>query len=83
MDQSYVSHRIQEYLKVSILKKPDYDLKVDEPLFTSGLIDSYSIALIAVFIEDEFSIHIDEVDLTVENVDTIHAILALIEANAS
>ena len=54
----------------------DCALADDEPLFTGGLIDSFSIAYIAVFIEETFDVYIPDTDLTVENMDTVEGIVA-------
>ena len=57
----------------------DYPLKFDEPLITSGLIDSFSLAQVGVFVEIEFKIYIPDPELTVDNMNTIDAMAARIK----
>jgi len=46
----------------------------DEPLVTGGLIDSFAIAHLGVFIEQRFGVYIPDPELTVENMDTVRRI---------
>jgi len=71
MDRSEVLQKVRAYTLKELLKNPDYPLKDDEALFSSGLIDSFAMAQIGVFIETEFNLYIADPDLTVENMDTI------------
>jgi len=51
-----------------------YPLEDDEPMMTGGLIGSFCVAYLGVFIEMEFQVYIPDVDLTVENMDTLRLI---------
>ena len=70
--------RLRGFICAELLRDPAYPLGDDEPLISGGLIDSFSIAHVAVFIETAFAVYIPDVDLTVENMDTLRQILALI-----
>ena len=70
--------RLRSFICTELLRDPDYPLGDDEPLISGGLIDSFSIAHLAVFIEREFAVYIADVDLTVENMDTLRQIGELI-----
>jgi acyl carrier protein len=50
---------------------PEEELSVDEPLITSGRIDSFTIAQVAVFVETAFDVYIPDNELVVENADTL------------
>ncbi len=65
--------RLNAFLRTEIMKNPGYPLRDDERLISGGLIDSFSLARIAVFVETEFGVVIPDTDLTLENVDTIDA----------
>ena len=69
---------ITEYVKP--LKNQNYPLQYEEPLVTGGLIDSFSLVHIAVFIENEIGVQIPDTDLTVETMDTIDDMTARIIA---
>lgn len=74
MDRSEVLQKVRAYTLKELLKNPDYPLKDDEALFSSGLIDSFAMAQIGVFIETEFNLYIPDPDLTVENMDTVNQV---------
>ena len=71
MDRNEVLQKVRTFTLKELLKNPDYPLKNDEPLFSSGLIDSFAMAQVGVFIETEFNLYIPDPDLTVENMDTM------------
>ncbi len=74
MDRNQVLQKVREFTLNELLKNPNYDLKDDEPLFSSGLIDSFAMAQVGVFIETEFNLYIPDPELTVENMDTVNQI---------
>jgi acyl carrier protein len=74
MDRNEVLQKVRAFTLKELLKNPDYPLKTDEPLFSSGLIDSFAMAQVGVFIETEFNLYIPDPDLTVENMDTVEQI---------
>jgi len=71
--------RLKEYICRELLNNPTYPLAVDEPLITGGLIDSFSLAQIGVFIEDAFGVYIPDTDLTVEKMDTVAQMVTRIQ----
>ncbi|GER81110.1 MAG: acyl carrier protein [Anaerolineales bacterium] len=71
MDRNEALQKIRAFTLKELLKNPDYPLKDDEPLFSSGLIDSFAMAQVGVFIETEFDLYIPDPELTVENMDTV------------
>jgi acyl carrier protein len=71
MDRNEALQKVRAYTLKELLKNPDYALKDDEPLFSSGLIDSFAMAQVGVFIETEFNLYIPDPELTVENMDTV------------
>ncbi|BCY19468.1 MAG: acyl carrier protein [Chloroflexi bacterium] len=63
-----------------ILKQPNRVIKNDEPLISSGLIDSFSLVDLALIVEDEFGVRIDDSELNAETFDTLDALVKLIES---
>lgn len=57
-----------------------YVLKDDEPLITGGLVDSFSLVELAIFIEETFGVHFPDSELTAANMNTLNQILGNIEA---
>ena len=78
MDTQQMRDRLRNFVRSELLGKPDYPLGDDEPLITGGLIDSFSLAQIGVFVEDAFNVHLADTDLTVANMDTIERMMACI-----
>ncbi len=72
MDRSEVRDTLRAFVLNDMIRMPDYDLQDDEPLITGGLIDSFSLALFGVFVEERFDLYIPDPDLTVENLDTLN-----------
>jgi acyl carrier protein len=79
MDKNNMKAKLKKYIVEEIMKNEDYSIRDDEPLITNGLINSFSLVQIAVFIEEEFQVKIPDTDLTVENMDTINDMTARIE----
>lgn len=71
MDRTEVKSKLKEFICGDLLNNPDYPLKDSQPLITGGLIDSFSLAQVGVFVEDEFGVYIPDTGLTVKNMDTL------------
>ena len=80
MDPAEVREEMRTFVCNELFGRPDYPLADDEPLITGGLIDSFSLALIGVFIETAFDVYIPNTDLTVANMNTLNQITARILA---
>ena len=72
--------RLTEYIATEILRQPDRAIKSDEPLLTSGLIDSFHLVDLALFIEDNFGVHIDDSELNASTFDSLEQLTALIQS---
>ncbi len=56
------------------------DFEDDTLLFSSGLIDSFSMVDLIIFIEDTEGVRVHPADVTLDNFDSIERILAFVEA---
>jgi acyl carrier protein len=74
---------ISQYITTQILKQPKRILKLDEPLISTGLIDSFHLVDLALYIEDNFNIHLEDTELTAETFDTLNQLTALILSRSS
>jgi acyl carrier protein len=63
------------------LEPEDFD--DDTLLFSSGLIDSFSMVDLIIFIENTASLQVHPVDVTLDNFDSIVRILAFVEAQCA
>lgn len=71
MDPILVKTRLKQFIVTEIMHNPEYVLRDDEPLITSGLMDSFSLAQIGVFAEIEFNVYIPDAELTVDQMNTV------------
>jgi acyl carrier protein len=71
---------LRNYITSELMRDPDYPLTDDEPLISGGLIDSFSLVELQLFIENQFGVHIDDTELTADAIDNVIDIVQLIEA---
>jgi acyl carrier protein len=71
--------KLRTYITEEIIGDPNYDLSDDEELLSSGLVDSFSLVDMAMWIEDEFDITIDNSELNQENFNTLDELVAYLE----
>ena len=67
-----------QHIAAKILKQPKRVLKDDEPLISSGLIDSFHLVDLALFVEESFGVQIDDSELNRDTFDTLEQLGALI-----
>lgn len=82
MDDSFYE-TLSNYLTVEILKQPQKKIARDEALISSGLIDSFSLIDLALYVEDNFGVQIDDTELNADTFDTLVELAALIQAKMS
>ena len=70
---------LAQYIAKEILKQPKRVVKPDELLISSGLIDSFHLVDLSMFIEDKFGVRIDDSELNKETFDTLDQLAALIQ----
>ena len=75
-----IVNQLSTQIAANILKQPGRALKPDQPLLSSGLVDSFSLVDLALFVEDTFGVHIDDAELNSDTFDTLDQLAALIES---
>jgi len=75
-----IIEKVRTYLQNEILQQPDREIKANEALISSGLIDSFSLVDVALFVEDEFGVTIDDTELNAETFDSLDALADLVVA---
>lgn len=76
LDKATIRETIRAYIIRELIHDTGYDLMDDEGIITGSLMDSFALAELGVFIEEEFDIYIPDPDLTVEKMDTLDLIVA-------
>jgi acyl carrier protein len=71
---------IEKYIASQILKQPNRKIATDEALISSGLIDSFSLMDLALFVEDNFGVRIEDTELNAETFDNLIQLITLIES---
>ena len=62
MDET-VSANLSQYIATRILKQPNRSIAIDEKLISSGLIDSFSLVDLSIYVEETFGVRIDDTEL--------------------
>jgi acyl carrier protein len=76
---SQVTDTLGQYIAAKILKQPKRVLREDEALISSGLIDSFSLVDLALYVEDTFGVHLDDSELNAATFDTLGQLDSLIQ----
>ncbi|MBL8091864.1 MAG: acyl carrier protein [Anaerolineales bacterium] len=71
---------IAKFIAEKILKQPNKEIKSDEALISSGLIDSFSLMDLALFVEDTFGVKIEDTELNADTFDSLNQLAGLIES---
>jgi acyl carrier protein len=78
MTTDEILNTLAQKIAVNILKQPKRILKPDEPLISSGLIDSFSLVDLALLVEDTYGVRIDDAELNAETFDTLNQLAELV-----
>ncbi|MFH2102810.1 MAG: acyl carrier protein [Chloroflexota bacterium] len=71
---------LTEYITGEILKQPNRELGMEAALLSSGLIDSFHLVDLAMFVEDHFGVRIDDAELNAQTFDSLQQLTDLIVA---
>lgn len=77
MDDS-ITAQLSQFIAGQILKQPRRVILPNEVLISSGLIDSFSLVDIALYVEETFGVRIDDTELNANTFDTLDQLSALI-----
>lgn len=79
-----VKESIKNYVITELVNDKQYsNLSDTDQLIESGIIDSLGIMKLIGFLEDNLSVHIDDMELIPENFSTIEAITSLVKTKIS
>jgi len=73
-----IMNALSEFIARDILKQPSRRINPQDKLISSGLIDSFHLVDLALFIEDNFGVHIDDAELNASVFDTLDELVALV-----
>lgn len=75
-----VMKKLAAHIAVEVLHQPNRELSPEQPLLSSGIIDSFSLVDLAMYVEDAFGVHLDDSELNKETFDTLTQLVELIES---
>ena len=72
--------QLSDYIATEILKQLGRTIQPDEALISSGLIDSFSLMDLALFVEDTFGVRIEDTELNADTFDNLAALINIIQS---
>ena len=75
-----ITTSLAQYIATQILKQPNRVIRGDEPLLSSGLVDSFSLMDLALYVEDNFGVRIEDTELNSQTFDTLDQLAGLIQS---
>ena len=69
---------LTEKITKNLLKDPKMQLEPTEPLISSGLLDSFNLVDLALIVEEEYGVRIEDFELNADTFDTIEELAQLI-----
>lgn len=76
---SELKEKIKAFIIENFMFGDDDGLKDDSSFLEEGIIDSTGVLELVNFLEEDFSIDVDDEELTPENFDTINNVVAYVE----
>jgi len=78
MNRSEIISTLQTGIANDILNLPQRVIEPGEALISSGLIDSFSLVDLAMFVEDTFNVRIEDTELNSDTFDTLTQLAEII-----
>jgi len=78
MKKREIISTLQSRISKDILNTPEKTIAIEEPLISSGLVDSFSLVDLAMLIEDVFKVRIDDTELNSDTFDSLNQLADLI-----
>lgn len=73
-----ITSALAQYIAREILQQPKRVIGPDEPLISSGMIDSFHLVDLSLFVEETFGARIDDSELNKETFDTLAELTRII-----
>jgi acyl carrier protein len=72
---------IRTYIINSLIRNPKYKLGDEDKLISGGVIDSFSLVELSLFLEEKFGVRPDDTELNADNMDTVQMITNYVESH--
>jgi acyl carrier protein len=71
---------LSSFIATQILKQPTRVIKPEEPIISSGLIDSFNLVDLSLYIEKTFGVVVDDTELNRETFDNLSQLTQLVQS---
>jgi acyl carrier protein len=78
MEKSEITTKLQTAIAEEILNLPQKKIDPNEPLISSGLVDSFSLVDLAILVEDTFNVRLDDTELNSDVFDSLSRLADII-----
>ena len=75
-----IGEALARYIATAILKQPQRVITDTEPLISGGLIDSFHLVDLALFVEENFGVRLEDTELNAAAFDSLAQLVELIRA---
>ena len=72
--------KLSKDIATNILNQPDRKIQPNEPLISNGMIDSFHLVDLALYVEDMFGVIIEDSELNPNTFDTLEELANLIRS---
>lgn len=76
VNEATVREQLRTFITTELIRDPSCPLQDGEPIISNGLIDSFALAELGVYVEDAFDVYIPDPDLTVAKMDSLNLMVA-------
>jgi acyl carrier protein len=74
-----ITTTLATYIAAEILKQPTRVINPDEALLSSGLVDSFHLVDLSLFVEKTFGVRIDDAELNATSFDNLNQLTTFIK----
>jgi acyl carrier protein len=83
MTSEHIRTKIKEYIQSNFVFEENGELREDQSLLKTGIVDSTGILELIAYVEEEFNVHFQDGELVADNFDTIERVTACVERKLS
>jgi acyl carrier protein len=74
-----ITKELSQFIATKILKQPNRRISPEEPLISSGLIDSFSLVDLSLYVEERYAVRIDDTELNADTFDSLAQLAEIIQ----
>ena len=72
--------QLERFITEKLLGQPGRRIAPEEALLSSGIVDSFHLMDLALFVEDTFGVRVEDTELNAQAFDSLNQLAALIES---